>query len=29
MEIYNITQKKIEYVMGYEITMASYMGLLK
>jgi DNA gyrase inhibitor GyrI len=29
MEIYNITQKKIEYVMSYETTMASFMGLLK
>jgi DNA gyrase inhibitor GyrI len=29
MEIYNITRKKIEYVMGYETPMASYMELLK
>jgi hypothetical protein len=29
MVIYNITRKKIEYVMGYEITMTSYLELLK
>lgn len=29
MEIYNITKKKIEYVMGYETSIASYLVLLK
>jgi hypothetical protein len=29
MEIYNIPQKKIEYVMGYEVPMARYLELLK
>jgi DNA gyrase inhibitor GyrI len=29
MEIYNNTRKKIEYIAGYETTMATYLGLLK
>jgi hypothetical protein len=29
MEIYNITQKKIEYVMEYETPMSGYLDLLK
>ena len=29
MEIYNTTRKEIEYIAGYETTMATYLGLLK